>query len=116
MSRINITFTRQGPWGELFTQEISLERPVEYLNDEMKAVQPPVWTFRGMNVAQVKALFIANGLTQQETEKALAPDRVSTQGTNTLFKPSEEFVFSLRPETRARLYEANEGTGCEPVS
>jgi hypothetical protein len=98
------TFTRQGPWGELFTQNISLERPVEYLNDEMKTVQAPVWTFRGMDVARVKALFVTNGLTTQEAEKALAPDRVTTRGTDTLFRPSEEFVFSLRPETRARLY------------
>src|ERR1035438_1593501 len=103
------TFTRQGSWGELLTQEISLERPVEYLNDEMKAVQPPVWSFRGMNVAQVKALFITNGLPPQEAAKALAPDRVSTQGTITFFKSSEDFLFSLRPETRARLYEPMRG-------
>src|ERR1017187_9136781 len=73
------TYPRQGPWGELFTQDISLERPVEYLNDEMKTVQPPVRTFPGKNVAQVKALFVANGLTQAEAEKALAPDRISTR-------------------------------------
>jgi hypothetical protein len=103
------TFTRKGPWGELLTQDISLERPVEYLNVELKTVQPPVWTFHRMNVAQVKALFVANGLTQEETEKALAPDRVSTQGTDTLFKPSEQFVLSLRPETRSRLYDALRG-------
>jgi hypothetical protein len=108
------TFTRKGPWGELLTQEISLERPVEYLTAEMKTAPPPVWTFHGMNVAQVKSLFIANGLTQEEAEKALAPDRVSMQGTDTLFKPSEEFVFSLRPETRARLYEALRGLGVSP--
>ena len=105
------TYTRQGPWGELFTQNISLERPVEYLNDEMKTIQPPVWTFAGRSSAQVKALFVANGLTQEEAEKALAPDRVSTRGTDTLFKPSEEFVFSLPPETRARLYQPMNGLG-----
>jgi hypothetical protein len=102
-------FTRQGPWGELFTQDISLERPVEYLNDEMKTIQPAVWTFRGMNIAQLKALFVANGLTQQETEKALAPDRIGSRGTDTVFKPSEEFLFSLGPEARARLYEPMRG-------
>jgi len=85
-------FTRQGPWGELFTQDISLERPVEYLNDEMKTIQPPVWTFRGRDVAQVKALFLANGLTQQETDKALSQDRVSSRGTDTVFKPGEGFL------------------------
>ena len=100
---------KQGPWGELFTQNITLERPTEYFSNELKAVQPSVWTFHGMTVAQVKSLFIANGLTQPEAERALAPDRVSTQGANTLFKPSEGFVLSLRPETRNRLYEALRG-------
>jgi hypothetical protein len=103
------TYTRQGPWGELLTQEISLQRPVEYLNQELKTVQPAVWTFHGMNVAQVKALFIANGLPQPEAQKALAPDRVGTQGTNTIFKPSDEFVLSLSSETRHRLYTALRG-------
>lgn len=96
--------TRQGPWGELFTQNITLERPTEYFDKELKVVQPPVWMFHGMNVAQVKSLFIANGLTQPEAERALAADRVSTQGTNTLFKPSEQFVLSFNPATRERLY------------
>ena len=105
------TFTRKGPWGELLTQEISLQRPVEYVSQELKTVQPPVWTFRGMNVAQVKALFVANGLTQPEAEKALAPDRVSTQGANTVFKPSDEVVFSLGPDIRGRLYGALRGLG-----
>jgi hypothetical protein len=103
------TSIKQGPWGELFSQSISLERPTEYFTNELKTIQPPVWTFHGMNVAQVRALFIANGLTQQEAEKALAPDRASTRGTNTLFKPSEQFVFSLRPETRDQLYGAMRG-------
>ena len=103
------TSARQGPWGELFTQDITLERPAAYLNDELKTVQAPVWTFRGMNVTQVKALFVANGLTQQKAEKALAPDRASARGTDTLFRPSEDFVFSLSPETRDWLYGAMRG-------
>lgn len=102
-------FTRQGPWGELFTQDISLERPVEYLNDEMKTIQPPVWTFHGRDVAQVKVLFVANGLTLQEVDKALSPDRVSIRGSDTVFKPSEGFLLSLSPEARAKLYEPMRG-------
>ena len=101
--------TRLGPWGELLAQDITLERPVEYLTNDLKAVQPPVWTFHGMNVAQVKTFFTANGLTPPEAERALAPDRVSPHGTNTLFKPSDQFVFSLSPETRDRLYTAMRG-------
>jgi hypothetical protein len=101
--------TLEGPWGELLTQDISLERPLEYLNGDLRTVQPPVWTFHGMNIAQVKAFFINNGLAQREAERALVPDRVSTRGSDTLFKPSEEFVFSLNPETRDRLYLAMRG-------
>jgi hypothetical protein len=108
------TFTRREPWGELLTQDISLERPVEHLNVEMKAVQPPVWTFQGKNPAQVQAFFIANGLTPPEAQKALAPPRVSTQGPNTAFQPSDEFLFSLRPETRTRLYDAMRGLDVNP--
>jgi hypothetical protein len=108
------TFSRKGPWGELLIQNINLERPAEYLNAELKTVAPPVWTFHGKNVAQVKALFISNGLTQQEAEKALAPDCVSTQGPNTLVRPSDEFVLSLSPEARTRLYEALRGLDVSP--
>jgi len=103
------TFTRQGPWGELLTSEISLQRPLEYLNQELKTAPPAEWTFRGLNAAQVKALFLANGLTSQQADQALDPDRVSTRGTNTLVKPSDQFVCSLRPETRERLYRALRG-------
>jgi hypothetical protein len=105
------TFTRSGPWGELLTQEISLLRPVEYLNQELRTVQPPVWTFHGLDVAGIKALLITNGLSPQQAEKALAPDRLSPQGTNILFKPGPEFVFSLSAETRDRLYGALRGLG-----
>jgi hypothetical protein len=105
------TFTRQGPWGELLTQEISLQRPVEYLSQELSKVQPPVWTFYGLSVPRVQSLFIASGLPPQQAEQALAPDRVSTQGTNTVFKPSDEFVFALNSETRDRLYSALRGLG-----
>ena len=103
------TPSRPGPWGELLTQDISLQRPVEYLNQELKTIQPPVWVFHGMNVQQVEALFITNGLSQPEAEKALAPDRLGTQGTDALLKPSEDFVFSLSSETRDRLYGALRG-------
>jgi hypothetical protein len=67
-----------------------------------------------MNVAQVKSFLLGNGLPPQEAEKALASDRVSTEGTNTVLKPSDEFVFSLNPETRQRLY-LHEGNGGKPV-
>jgi hypothetical protein len=99
----------EGPWGELVTRDVTLERPAEYLNEDLRTLQPALWTFHGMNVAQVKAFLGNNGLTPPEVEKALTPDRVSVQGADTLFKPSDEFVLSLSPETRDRFYLAMRG-------
>jgi hypothetical protein len=64
-----------------------------------------------MTVAQVKALFTANGLTAEQAENALAADRVSVQGKDMIFVPGEDFLFSLSPEKRQKLYEALYGTG-----
>ena len=100
------TFTRTGPWGELLTQNIRLERPVEYVAGEVREMQPVTWTFSGMNSAQVRALFTANGLTAEQADQALTAERLSTQGNRTLFKPSDEFILSLSPETRGQLYSA----------
>ena len=108
------TSARKGPWGELLTREISLECPIEYLSDQVKTPHPPVWTFRGMNAAQVKSFFLDNGLAPQAAEQALASGRVSAQGTNTVLQPSDEFVFSLSPETRQRLYLAMRGMEVSP--
>jgi len=82
------TFTRKGPWGDLLTQNIQLERPVEYVAGDVRQVQPATWVFPGMNVPQAKGMFTANGLTADQAEKALTPDRLSTAGNDTVFKPS----------------------------
>jgi hypothetical protein len=99
----------EGPWGELLAQDITLERPVDYLREELKTVHTPVWTFHRMTIAQVKTLFSNGGLTSIETEKALAPPRLSVSGADMLFTPSAEFVLSLDPARRNRLYEALRG-------
>jgi hypothetical protein len=37
-----------GPWGELITRDIELERPAEFLTEEVANPQPETWTFNGM--------------------------------------------------------------------
>jgi len=104
-------FTHKGPWGELLTQNIKLERPAEYIMDEVKNPGPETWTFNGMNAAQVKTLLAANGLTKEQVEAQLTPSHVTTAGTNTVFTPGEDFLLSLKPETRQKLYGALYGMG-----
>jgi len=100
-----------GPWGELLTQNIRLERPAELIPKEITNPGTETWVFRGLNVVQVKSLFAANGLTRDEAEKALSPDRVIPQGNDTVFKPGDDFVFSLSPDKRQKLYGALYGKG-----
>ena len=62
-----------GPWGDLVMHDIELERPAEYLTEEVSNPQPEVWTFTGMKPDAVKALFAKNGLTPAQVAGAFAP-------------------------------------------
>ena len=100
------TTSRTGPWGELLVQSIKLERPAELIPVEDINPEAVTWSFQGMNVAQIKSLFIANGLDAQQVEKTLSPDRISSNGNDTEFKPDDDFVLSLTTEQRQKLYGA----------
>jgi|GEM_PF-692998 len=104
-------FTHRGPWGELLTQNIRLERPVEYISQEVKDPGPETWNFPGQNLAQVKALLAAGGLPQAQVETQVTTSRVTTQGTRTVFTPDEDFLLSLKPEARQKLYGSLYGLG-----
>ena len=78
---------------------------------EVKNPEPESWNFNAMNLAQVKALLAANGLTREQVETQLMPNRISTVGTTTVFTPDENFLLSLKPETRQKLYGALYGLG-----
>src|ERR1035437_3914102 len=106
-------FTHLGPWGELLTQNIKLERPAEYISAEVKNPDPEAWNFNGLNLAQVTERLIANGLTKEEVEAQLTPKRVATHGATTVFTPDEDFLLSLKPETRQKLYGGLYGMGVD---
>src|ERR1017187_724480 len=80
-------FTHTGPWGELLTQNIKLERPAEYISTEVKSPEPESWNFNTMNLAQVKALLAGNGLPKEQVEAQLTPNRIATAGTTTVLTP-----------------------------
>jgi hypothetical protein len=100
-----------GPWGDLIQSDISLERPAEYLTDEVTTPKPEVWNFNGMKPAAVRALLIKNGLTDAQAAEASAPDICQETSTGTQITPSARFLFSLRPAERQRLYPALAGMG-----
>ena len=93
-----------GPWGELITRDISLERPKEYLTEEVTVPQPEIWTFSGLNPDAVKALLMKNGLTEAQASAALVPAAGRQNAAGTTLTPSADFLFSLTPENRQKLY------------
>jgi hypothetical protein len=98
-----------GPWGTLTERNIQLERPVEYLTEEVSQPKPEIWTFNGLNPDAVKALLAKDGLTAAQVAAACAPDCVREEKSGTLLKPSVDFLLSLDAATRAKLYTALAG-------
>ena len=100
-----------GPWGNLMERDIELERPVEYMTDEVTKPQPEIWTFNGLNPDAVKALLAKNGLTAAQVAAAFTPGSVRAEKSGTELTPSAEFLLSLDAATRGRLYTALVGLG-----
>jgi hypothetical protein len=95
---------RSGPWGDLIMHDIQLERPAEYLSEEVSKPQPEVWTFNGMKPDAVKALFAKNGLSPEQIAVAFAPGCFQEVGSGTQLRPSEAFLLSLDADARQKLY------------
>lgn len=100
-----------GPWGELLMRDISLERPVEYLTDEVTSPPTEVWKFNGLKPAAVQAFLVKNGLTAAQAEGAVAPAACQETSSGTQVTPSADFLFSLSAANRAQLYPALAGFG-----
>ena len=102
---------RTGPWGTLMTQEIQLERPAEYLTEEVANPQPEVWTFNGMKPDAVKAFFVKNGLSTEQIAAAFTPGDFTEIGSGTEIRPTDKFLLSLDGDARRKLYLAMAGMG-----
>ena len=93
-----------GPWGTLVERKIQLEKPVEYLMDDVSKQQPEVWTFSGLDPGAVKALLSKNGLTAAQAATVCAPNNVRADKSGTVLTPPADFLLSLDSATRGRLY------------
>jgi hypothetical protein len=103
----NSRSVHNGPWGELLTRDIQLERPAEYLTAEVANPPPETWTFAGLNREAVKALLGKNGLNAAQIDAVMKT--VEEKDSGTVVKPSMNFLLSLNPQTRGKLYVALQG-------
>lgn len=102
---------QSGPWGTLLTRDIQLERPVEYLTEEVLDPQPQKWIFNGMKADAVKQFFLQKGLTASQVEEAFKPQTYSEKPAGTELVPSEDFLLSITSEQRSKFYPALAGAG-----
>src|SRR5262249_27627092 len=80
------------------------ERPEEYTAMELTRISEPAWVFGGMQLEQVRQLMLSCGLTAQQVELAFRPQSLSVTTTNVVIHPDDQLIFSLSPDTRAKLY------------
>jgi hypothetical protein len=95
-----------GPWGDLQYNNIELERPDEYLSAEATSPEAEKWMFAGMKADAVKALLGASGLPAGELTGAFRSDTATETAAGTEFRPPEDFVIALSPDTRQKLFAA----------
>lgn len=100
-----------GAWGELITRDIELERPAEFLTEEVASPQPEKWTFNGFQPEAVKALLAKDGLTAAQVAAAFAPGTFAADHAGTTLTPSMDFLLSLDAVAREKLYLSLAGLG-----
>ena len=94
---------RGGPWGKLRIFEIEVERPEEYVAEEI-STNAPLWHFEKQTPEQIRMALLGCGVATNAVERLLAPERLSATGPTLALKPDEETILSLSPDTRAKVY------------
>jgi hypothetical protein len=100
-----------GPWGILITRDIELERPLEYLTDDVNHPSVEKWCFNAMKPEAIRALLAKNGLSEAQLTTLLAPQNLGSESGTVVVKPPGDFLESLDPDTRQQLYVHLAGLG-----
>lgn len=100
-----------GPWGTLVTRNIELERPVEYLTDEVTNPKPEIWMFSGRQPEAVKSLLAKNGLSAGQIAEAFSPGNFTVKNSGTELQPTGKFLLSFSPAQRQELFDVLAGIG-----
>jgi hypothetical protein len=94
-----------GSWGEIESFTITLERPDEFVALNGAANTPTRWFFGGIETAEFDGLLRQAGLEAAELRaKLLDPSHREVVTNGFYVTPGSDFVLSLAPEVRARLY------------
>lgn len=95
------------PWGEIHAVPIELTPPLEFIPE----LAPPtsdevVWSFNGLSVAAAAELLNSIGLSDAVRTQLIEWIEVDPEAGGTVIRPRRDFILSLSPDDRAKLYAA----------
>ncbi|MCB1229132.1 MAG: hypothetical protein KDN19_02635 [Verrucomicrobiae bacterium] len=97
---------RPGPWGELEYWEIWLEPPTQLVLSAAYLSEKGEWRLPLMAPDEVRRYFLTNGLTEEQVDSLLVPERVREERDWIAIQPPIELIESFTPEFRNSFYTA----------
>jgi hypothetical protein len=92
-----------GPWGQLMYVNVMIDIPDEFVILPPPD-QPPVrWFFKDSSKEKVIELLKSVDVAQARIDN-LPPEAWKSEGNDTYLMPGSEFILSLGPETRSKIY------------
>lgn len=92
------------PWGTLIRSEILIEPPIEFVSADFIGARQPRWIFHQCSEEHFAQLWQSLQLPPAQLSYALDRSHFEAKGDTIVFKPTAEFVLSLTPTDRARVY------------
>jgi hypothetical protein len=93
-----------GPWGALAESPIVISPPLEFVPANGGPDEEPVWYFPEVSADLLEAFWVSVGLPQADLSHARAATRPVAQINGVVVTPGREWIRSLPPPVRARLY------------
>lgn len=93
-----------GPWGRLEAYDIVVAAPLEFVHSVSDLQRPLHWRLRNTSREQFGQMLQQLGLSKPLQQQLLAAAQPDAEGTGLVLSPSDEFIWSLKPDERGKLY------------
>ena len=96
--------TRAGKWGELTLVPIVISPPMELVSTELGEVRRPAWYFPDADGDKAFRMLLSAGVKVVNASQLRAKAQPAPQINGIVLTPNPDWVRSLKPEVRARIY------------
>lgn len=93
-----------GPWGRLELTPITIEPPLEFIEERYTSLASDRWHFAGMDTEGLSKFLEGAGLSSSDIKELLATNETLPDGSGVVVKPTHDLVERLSSGTRGRIY------------